>query len=90
MTSSVFDIIGVAKYQANLRKPLTNGICVCVKPLDFPSDISAWMVEWFEAYKMLGAAKIVIYIYQVSISLGFMAIVPESVAVLLVGKLKRI
>jgi len=80
VTSDAFCITEVAEYQANLRKPLTDGICVCVKPLDFPSDISAWLVEWIEASQMLGAAKIVIYIYQVSIShIVFEATMPEIV-----------
>ena len=35
-----------------------------MKPFDFPSDISPWMVEWLEAVKLLGASKVVIYTYQ--------------------------
>jgi hypothetical protein len=38
------------------------------------------LVEWIEASQMLGAAKIVIYIYQVSIShIVFEATMPEIV-----------
>ena len=44
---------------------IPDGICVCVLPLFFPTDSSGWMIEWIEATKMLGAEKIIIYIYEV-------------------------
>jgi hypothetical protein len=56
-------ISGISEYLSNERKP-PDGICVCVKPLDFPFDISSWIIEWIESNKLLGAAKIVFYVYQ--------------------------
>ena len=55
-------ISGLLGYLQNDRKS-SGGVCVCVKPFDFPADISPWMVEWIEANKLLGAEKIVIYVY---------------------------
>ena len=39
--------------------------CVCVKPLDFPDQpkLAERLIEWIEVNRLLGAAKIVIYVY---------------------------
>ena len=40
--------------------------CVCVKPLDFPGEpqLANRLIEWIESLMLLGAQKIVIYIYS--------------------------
>ena len=40
--------------------------CVCVKPLDFPGDprLATRLIEWIESMILLGAQKIVIYLYS--------------------------
>lgn len=39
--------------------------CVCVKPLDFPAEprLARRLIEWIEANILLGAEKIVFYVY---------------------------
>ena len=40
--------------------------CVCVKPLDFPHEprLARRLIEWIESIVLLGAQKIVIYLYS--------------------------
>lgn len=38
---------------------------VCVKPLDFPEDISERLIQWIEINRILGAERIEIYVKSI-------------------------
>lgn len=42
----------------------SHNFVVCVKALDFLSDISERLVEWLELQKVLGASKVVFYMFE--------------------------
>ncbi len=45
--------------------PSSHNFVVCVKALDFLSDISERLVEWLELQRVLGATKIVFYLFEI-------------------------
>ena len=51
---------------ASARSTGKEDFCVCVKPLDFPDQekLASRLIDWIEVNRLLGAAKIVIYIYS--------------------------
>jgi hypothetical protein len=48
------------------REENIQDFCVCVKPLDFPNQpkLATRLIEWIESNRLLGAEKIVIYLYS--------------------------
>ncbi|KAF4532512.1 hypothetical protein B566_EDAN007627 [Ephemera danica] len=48
-----------------LTQGTRNSVAVCVKGLDFEEDRSVRLVEWLEINRLLGANKLVVYLYSV-------------------------
>ena len=60
------EINGAVKEEEEEKVDVKKDFCVCVKPLDFPGDprLATRLIEWIESMILLGAQKIVIYLYS--------------------------
>lgn len=78
-TSNVPKYVSLSNYQHYSNSSLRNlfhistspilanrtDFAVCVKALDFDRDISAWLMEWIEIQRSLGASKIFFYVFSI-------------------------
>ena len=60
------EINGAVEEEENVNDVVKKDFCVCVKPLDFPGDprLATRLIEWIESMILLGAQKIVIYLFS--------------------------
>ena len=62
------EINGAVEEEENVKDNdvVKKDFCVCVKPLDFPGDprLATRLIEWIESMILLGAQKIVIYLFS--------------------------
>ena len=60
------EINGAVKEEEEEKVDVKKDFCVCVKPLDFPGDprLATRLIEWIESMILLGAQKIVIYLFS--------------------------